>query len=294
MSNLIDLHTHTTKSDGTYTPNELLIEAENKGLKLLSITDHECVDAYFEIDRKLFSGEIIPGVELRTSCFGVAIELLGYGFDINKMKDTIEKFNYKDTKELDSYMMNLAYEQYTKRGVKLDSNFIEEYDSNTYPRFSKYLLASIKKYDENQEFLRDLAEEKSFFRQCMTNPNSPLFLDLSTAFPTISELISEIKNAGGLVAIPHIFEYKENAEKILKHLLENHDIDIIECYYSSFTTEQTEYLLDMCSKYNKFVSGGSDFHGEVRQEVELGKGKKNNLSIPYTNIKNWIKDIKKI
>lgn len=195
MRNIVDLHTHTTKSDGSYTPNQLLMEAEAKKLKVLSITDHESVDAYFDMDRTLFSGKIISGIELRTSCFGVAIELLGYGFDINKMKKTIEKFHYKNTKELDIYMINLAYEQYSEVGVKLPAHFIKDYDPNICPRFSKYLLNSIKKYKENQVFLKDLPEGKSFFRCCMTNPHSQLFLDLTTAFPTISELISAIKDA---------------------------------------------------------------------------------------------------
>ena len=86
MKNLVDLHTHSTKSDGTYTPNQLLQEAENKGIEILSITDHETVDAYYEIDKKNFSGVIIPGIELRTSCFGIAIEFLGSGLDVVIMK----------------------------------------------------------------------------------------------------------------------------------------------------------------------------------------------------------------
>ena len=291
MRNIVDLHTHTTKSDGTYTPNQLLLEAESKGLKVLSITDHESVDAYFDMDNSLFSGKLIPGIELRTSCFGVAIELLGYGFDINKMKNFIKKFHYKNTKELDLYMINLAYNRYSEIGIKLPLHFIEDYDPNIYPRFSKYLLSSIKKYQENEKFFKDLPEGKSFFRYCMTNPNSPLFLDLTTAFPTVSELISSIKDAGGLVAIPHIFEYKENSERILNYLLENYDIDIIECYYPSFTAEETSYLLNICNKYNKMISGGSDFHGAVRPKTELGWGINNNLNVPIDSVEKWIKNL---
>lgn len=289
MENIIDLHSHTTKSDGTYTPNELLRYAEEKGLKYLAITDHESVDAYYDFDRSLFSGTIIPGIELRTSCLGVAIELLAYGFDIDKMKESIEKYHYKNTEELDKYMIKLAYEQYTKAGVKLDSHFIEDFDPNIHPRLSKYIHTTIAKYPENDVFLENMSEGKNFFRCCMTNPNSKLFLDLSSAFPTIQELIKTIRDAGGMVAVPHIFEYKENAEKILKHLLENYDIDIIECFYSSFTPEQTAYLLDICKKHNKFVSGGSDFHGAMRPKVDLGRGTENNLNVPEEYIQKWIK-----
>ena len=287
MENKVDLHTHTVKSDGTLTPNELLKLAEKQKLSIISITDHETVDAYFDIDPSLFSGKIIPGVELRTSCCGVAIELLAYGFDIDKMKETIQKYHYKTTQELDVYMIHLAYEQYTKKGVKLDSNFIENFNNTTAPRLSKYIKAEILKYPENEIFFKEIPEGKSFFRTCMTNPNHPLFLDLSPAFPTTQELITAIREANGIVSIPHIFQYKEHAEKILFYLLDNYDIDLIECYYSSFTKEQTDFLLDVCKKYNKQISGGSDFHGEIRPSVELGKGTDNNLLIPEDAILSW-------
>lgn len=294
MENTIDLHSHTTKSDGTFTPNELLELAQNRNLKILSITDHESVNAYYDMDRSLFKGTIIPGIELRTSCFGIAIELLGYGFDIDKMKETIEKYHYKNTEELDEYMIHLAYEQYTAKGIKLDSTFIEDFDIHTSPRLSKYIKAAIIKHPENEEYSKSIPEGKSFFRCCMTNPNHPLFLDLSPAFPTAGELIKAIKDAGGLVSIPHIFQYKEHSEKILFHLLDNYDIDIIECYYSTFTPEQTEFLLDICKKYNKYSSGGSDFHGIVRPSVELGLGTDNNLHIPEEKVEAWIHNLNNV
>lgn len=294
MKNTIDLHTHSTKSDGTFTPNELLTLAEHEKLAILSITDHESVDAYYDMNRNLFSGKIIPGIELRTSCFGVAIELLGYGFDIDKMKETIKKYHYKNTEELDSYMIHLAYEQYTKKGVKLNSNFIDEFNTPTSPRLSKYVKSAIMNHPENEIFSKEIPEGKSFFRTCMTNPNHPLFLDLSPAFPTVAELIKAIKDAGGIVSIPHIFQYKDYAEKILFHLLDNYDIDLVECYYSSFTPEQTEFLIDVCKKYNKHISGGSDFHGSIRPNVELGKGTNKNLQIPEESINAWLPSLKNI
>lgn len=292
MKNIIDLHSHTTKSDGTFTPDELLIQAENSNIEILSITDHESVEAYYSFNRNLFSGLIIPGLELRTTCFGVAIEILAYGFDLDKMRETLKKYDYKTTAELDKYMIKLAYEQYTKRNVLLDKSFVQDYDPQKHPRLSKYIQSCISKYTENDVFLKDLPEGKSFFRCCITNPNSPLFLDLSSAFPSIGELIDAIKSADGLVAIPHIFEYRENAEKILIHLLENYDIDIIECYYPSFSQEQTNYLLEICEKYNKFSSGGSDFHGDLRPDIFLGSGKDNNLFVPKEKIEKWINLLK--
>lgn len=288
MKNLVDLHTHSTKSDGTYSPNQLLQEAESKGIEIFSITDHETVEAYYDIDKKIFRGILIPGIELRTSCFGIAIELLGYGFDVGVMKKLLKQYHYKSNAELDKYMIFLANKQYKEIGVTLSPSFIEDFNPDIHPRLSKYIHSSIMKYPENKKYLESLPEGKSFFRYCMTNPDSPLFLDLSSAFPSIKELITTIKFAGGLVSIPHIFEYKDNSEKILQHLLENYEIDMIECYYSSFTQEQTDYLLGICKEYNKYVSGGSDFHGAIRPQVELGLGTNCNLQIPIETIKEWV------
>ena len=78
MENKVDLHIHTTKSDGTRTPKQVLMEAEQLGLHRIAITDHESVQAYPEIkeNRHLFSGIIVPGIELKTICQNREIELL--------------------------------------------------------------------------------------------------------------------------------------------------------------------------------------------------------------------------
>ncbi len=94
MINKIDLHIHTTSSDGTKTPKEVLQEAESLGLETIAITDHESVGSYHEImaNRTLFSGAIIPGIELKTICNKREIELLGYGINIAKMRELLPKY----------------------------------------------------------------------------------------------------------------------------------------------------------------------------------------------------------
>ena len=86
---MIDLHMHTTYSDGTDNLEMLLKNAENKKLEIISITDHDSVDAYYELEknselRKLYSGEIIVGTELKTFYGNVPIEILAYGIDYKK------------------------------------------------------------------------------------------------------------------------------------------------------------------------------------------------------------------
>ena len=87
---MIDLHTHTTYSDGSYNVLELLNEAQKRKLNIISITDHNTIQAHFELlnpnIRNIFAGEIITGIELTTTYKGETIEILGYGFNIETMQ----------------------------------------------------------------------------------------------------------------------------------------------------------------------------------------------------------------
>ena len=91
----IDLHTHTNCSDGRVAPEHSLAEAEKLGLSLFSFSDHNTVSAYSELGeiRNIFSGGILPAVELSTTFRGDVIEILGYGIDTEKMRGLISK-NY--------------------------------------------------------------------------------------------------------------------------------------------------------------------------------------------------------
>ena len=96
---MIDLHIHTTNSDVTYTPIEILKKAEEKGLKYLSITDHDTCKSYYDLKeiniKDYFSGTLINGVELKCIYNGRNIDVLGYRFDLDKMNNWLTEF-YKD------------------------------------------------------------------------------------------------------------------------------------------------------------------------------------------------------
>ena len=98
-----------------------------------------------------------------------------------------------------------------------------------------------------------------------------------------------IKKSGGLVFLPHLFIYKwvENQKEFINDIIENYQIDGIECYYSDFTEEQTKYLLKLCKQKNLFGSGGSDYHGTNKRKIALANGY-GNLKINEEIIKNWV------
>ncbi len=287
---MIDIHTHTKYSDGSYTVQELLTEAEKLGLTLLSITDHNTIDAYRELSdatiRNIFKGKILPGIEITTTYNGEIIEVLGYGFDFNKMysslKENVLTFEKTQLKEFD-----LIKNQYRKIGVKFDSNEIK-FD----PKIESCrptLAIEIKKYPENNKFFlyqESINTSTGFTRNELFNPKSPLYVDESSLFPSLEKTLEMIHNADGIAFLAHPFAYSTNISDALKDILKNYNFDGLECYYTTFAEEQTAYLLKLCEDRNMYISGGSDFHGTRKNNHFLGLGN-NNLNIDEKIVKPW-------
>lgn len=289
----MDLHVHTNESDGTKTPEEVLIEAEKLGLKIISITDHESIQAYLKLNKKLFSGIIVPGIELKTYCKGREIELLGYGISIEKMKNNLPTL-YKSKEENNKSYLKAIIEKLRSCGIIFPDKIEESYtDTSVLPaRFITKVISEDKEHLEHNKtvFLSDKIEHagnESLYRGWLSNPQSDLYVEYK-GYPNYGETIQLIKKCGGKVFIPHIFQYGEMSKDILKELLSSSKIDGIECYYPTFEKEQTNYLLDVCTKQNLFISGGSDYHGENKKN-ELGKGLKNNLYVPEEKVSVWTK-----
>lgn len=288
---MIDLHIHTTCSDGTDTVIELLKKAEEKNLKVISITDHNTVKAYEILEEvdviKYYTGKIIVGVELNTKMLNVPIEILGYGFDYKKIKTYLEK-TYLSAVERNKLEFKRLYEKCVKAGIKIDSTSIEQYDGSKYA--SKAIHAEIQKHEENKKYISEDCWENSnlFYRKYMSNPECILYVDIDDIIPDFETAANIIRECGGIVFLPHIFEYKENSEKILEYILSNYSIDGMECYYTTFSKEQNERLIKLCEERELYMSGGSDYHGTFKPDVELGTGY-GTLQIEDGIIEKWLK-----
>ena len=121
---MIDLHTHTNYSDGTYTVKGLLTEAEKAGVTMLSITDHDKVDAYIEMKdfnvKEYYTGKIMIGTEFSMAHGGKRMELLGYDFDIDKVKPWLDRMYDKDKLLRDNVVeFNEIYEMCKEKGIKI-------------------------------------------------------------------------------------------------------------------------------------------------------------------------------
>lgn len=276
---MIDLHTHTTHSDGSFSVRELLIEAEKMGLSMLSITDHNTISAYEELKnskmRNLFRGRIITGVEITTTYKGETVEILGYNFDVAKMQSFLNQhvlsFERKQIKEFE-----LIKKQYKKNGVIFDETRISFDPKKGNSRGA--VLQEIIKYSENHKFF--LCEESihdigKFTRNEVYNPKSQLYVDETSLFPSMGTVIDMIHQSGGTAFWAHVYAYSSNIANDLLEILQTYDLDGLECFYTTFTEEQSEYLVKMCKERGLFMSGGSDFHGTVKARHDLGVGRGN-------------------
>ena len=290
---MIDLHMHTTYSDGTESCETVLKKCQEKNLNYISITDHNTARAYEELEKmdflSLFKGKIIPGIELNTKALNIPIEILGYGIDYKKMNELATKV-YIPPKERNLIEFKRLYDKCIKYGIVLDKDCANSYDPNTFA--SGFFHKEIIKHEENKNLLSLEAWDSSkiFYRQFMSDPNMPLYVEMDDLVPDFNTASNLVRQAGGLVFIPHIFEYRNNAEPILKYILDNFKIDGIECYYTTFTQEQHERVLNVCKKRNLFISGGSDFHGTIKPDVDIGVGY-GNMQIPDEIIFPWIEKI---
>lgn len=285
---MIDLHTHTNYSDGTWNLKKLLEEAEKTKIEVLSITDHDRIDAYKELERinanDLFSGRIVTGVEFSTVFDGVTFHLLAYDFDYKKLANFIyENYESKkiDLKKEFDYMI----ESCNKNNIKLGN--LEYKENMGWP--IDIIFPEIKKHEENRKYFKqkEWDDIDVFYNSCVTNKKFPVFVDFSIHYPKADVVAGAVRKAGGKTFVAHVFRYYlDDSIGFLDVLKQSNVIDGVEAYHSSFLEEQTKTLKKYCRDNNLFMSGGSDCHGDKKADRKIGIGY-GNLNIDKEILKSW-------
>ena len=293
---MIDLHIHTTYSDGTDSVKNILSNVQNIGLEVISITDHNSCLSYIEMDKfdisNLYNGNIIVGCEFTTSFDNRLIEVLGYGFDYIEVQKYLDKYY---SKELINYNTSILYKKLLKRIDELGLIYkIESKSEKTFNSefFEREIYEELIKYPENKEILKENIWDSysEFFRKGLSNSKSKLFLNHAEFKPRIEEIINLVHSNGGLVFLAHPYQYKfDDTESFLEDIYNKNNLDGIECFYTTFSESQSNYLLYFARKRNLLISGGSDYHGDNKKNHDLGAGR-GNLHIKKKVLENW--DIK--
>ena len=292
---MIDLHIHTTYSDGTKSVTEILKQAEELKLDFISITDHDKCSAYEELKNidisKYYSGKIIKGIELKCFYKGSTIELLGYKYNCDIMNKWLNEFYAnRDRGTIETKYFNKLYDICEKKNLIMSKR--ENIKWNPLNDWGgKTIYDEIKKHPENESKLpADLWNDgvQTFSKKYYCNSKTEWYLDKSEDLPSVDEAVKAIKKSGGLVFLPHIYIYKwmKSIEEELNYIVNNYEIDGIECYHSDFSEQNIKDINDFCDKNHFLKSGGSDYHGDNKPHIQLAIGR-GNLNIPTEIIKNW-------
>ncbi len=271
----IDLHTHTTFSDGTFTPTELINYAAKKDIKVIAITDHDNFDGVSEAvsQGKINNIEVINGIEMSTDFEKKEIHIVGLFIDINNKNFNSE---LKFLKEKRKKRNELAIEKLQKLNIDINYDELESLSSNkiiTRAHFAKLLI--------KKGYIKTVKECFDIYM----GENCPAYVKREVIPP--KETIALINDAGGTAVLAHPLLYKLTDDKLNEMIayLKSIGLKGIECLYSTHTKEETEYLISIAKKHNLKISGGSDFHGSNKPNIDLGTGC-GNLYIPYEIFEN--------
>lgn len=269
MNSNIDLHLHTTCSDGADDPLELVAKLSKLGVNLLSITDHDSVKAYSKLkSHTKYHTKIIRGVELTFVHDNYIRHMLAYNFSLPKMENELNKlYTSSNLIKHEEGMLKDLFKRCNETGLKIDKHIKIE-TGNRGEAFNK-AYDSLVSFPENLKLCPSLCSHTKFFwHECM-NKNSKFSIDGSIGIPGLIEVLSLIKRCHGLAVLAHPFQYpiKNNAYEINMNIIKlaiNLGLDGIEAYHSSATKNQSDELCSIANKNNLFVTGGSDYHGNKK------------------------------
>lgn len=289
---MIDLHIHTLYSDGDKTVEEILKMCEEKKLEYISITDHDTCKQYEDETLKnntIFSGKIIKGVELHAMFENKNIEILAYNINPSVINEWCEKYySNKKLKEQQEILYKRLLNICDKHGLVYDEKRIKK-PTKVYEYVENLIYEELIKYDENHKILGEFAKSFNiFFRKALSNPESSYFMNYEEFRPQYKEVIDIIHKAGGKAFLAHPYEYRvQDIIKFINKLRKESTLDGIECYHpSSVEDDKKDILVEYARKNSLYISGGSDYHGNIKPDIEIGVGR-GNLNISKEIVEEW-------
>ena len=266
-----DLHMHTTASDGSMPPAELVNYARSAGLSVISVTDHDTVSGLSEALGARDGITVIPGIELSSVYDGEGgpfrLHILGYGID-PEAPSVLSAVEAGQTVRRRKHSLRL---EYLKSTYGIDLYAEDERQGST--MVGKISLAQLLTEGGYAENIQDAIQKY------MTLPDFP-----EGRIPH-SLAISGISDAGGIPVYAHPFggegeaHLSEGEVERRIELLARAGIRGVECYYSRYSEQEVLHLVKTAEKYGLFVSGGSDFHGS-NKTVKIGTLVSDGTAVP--------------
>jgi predicted metal-dependent phosphoesterase TrpH len=266
-----DLHTHTTASDGSDHPAELIENAGRAGLAAVAVTDHDTIDG---LPAALAAGgelgiEVLPGVELSLLSPSGSMHLLGYLIapDAPVLSEVLAR-----VQSARSARNPLILERLGALGLPIAFQELEEMAEGGQigrPHIARAMVKHGYVGTVGEAFARYLKKD------------APAYVPKSILTP--EEAIEAVHRAGGLAVLAHPISLGIQPLSGLDEMVAewtDRGLDGIECYYTEHDPETTARCLELCRRYDLVPTGGSDYHGKAKPQVRLGRGR-GSLRVPY-------------
>jgi 3',5'-nucleoside bisphosphate phosphatase len=262
----VDLHIHTKLSDGTHWVQEIISMALEKKLKAISITDHDCMDAYpfAEQEGSRIGLEVIPGLELSSEMDGVDIHILGYYIDIYN-SSLISKL--KELKQARYLRAEKIVKNLNRQGIDLRFETVLNIAGDAAigrPHIAAALLKEELVYSFREAFEKYIGYESlAYVKKLSIKP---------------AEVFQLIRQAGGIPVLAHpgVTKVDKRIPQFVKDGLLG-----LEVFHSEHTPDQEREYLHFCKKHGLAFSGGSDFHNGNQNKSEVGSQK-----VPYSAVES--------
>ena len=258
----IDMHLHTTASDGSCTPSAVCQLAIDKGLAAIAITDHDTVDGVAEaisyVDDRI---TVVPGIEMSAVYHGVEIHILGFYMDYTNPElisslASIKQGRYNRNEEMCA--------RFRADGIDMTMEKLQHGNPDTVvtrAHFARVLIAQGICKDMNQAFKKYLGKKCKYY---IPTPDMPA-----------ADAIKLIKTYGKAAFIAHPllygFGYRQIEEMIEE--LKPYGLTGLEVYHSSNNTYESGKLREIARTHGLLISGGSDFHGAAKPDISVGSGR---------------------
>ena len=272
----IDLHIHTTESDGSLTPSQVVHYAKEKGLKAIAITDHDTIHGNEEAIKEGISEgvEVIPGVEISVDYSPGTMHMLGY-FITTEDPILNEKLTLLQDSRADRNPRII--EKLNKLGLSLTYDEVVQVSGGGQvgrPHMAQILMKKGYTKSIKEAFDKYLGK------------GAPAYLDKFRLGAV--EAITMITDAGGIPVLAHpstlYCKSSDELDALVKKLV-NQGLQGLEVYYSEHDERKTSSYKLLAKRYNLAITGGSDFHGKNMKGIDLGTGR-GKLKIPYTVLEN--------
>ena len=259
----IDLHLHTTHSDGSFSTRDVMAFAKQAGLTALAITDHDIVEGIAEataIGAEL-GIEVVPGVEISSRLGESELHILAYFLNwtdpllaqrLSTLRDSRHTRNPKIVQRLNELGIPITYEEVRA---------LAGTESVGRPHIARLLMEKNVVTSAKEAFDRYLANGR------------PAFVDRE--LPEPAEAVRWIREAGGVPVLAHPTWVRTSADglRTLVRELKAAGLGGIEVHYSTHTPSQTTEYLELAKQCDLLVTGGSDFHGVTKPDIEVGIGR---------------------